>query len=72
MDTQGVDGVNLEDAISKCGDLTKWKFEVTPDDVTYEWFAHGNLPIGTKSCVGEAVVSVGGVLSTVGNCNGAG
>lgn len=41
-------------------------FETTPKDPTYQWYAHGNLPIGRKLCVGRATVSAGGI--TVGNC----
>ena len=54
-----------------CGDLTKWSFEArTNDPQGYQWYAKGNLPIGTKACVGRAVVSAGGASSD--GCNGAG
>ena len=43
---------------------------MTPDDPTYQWYASGHLPIGTKACVGRAVVSAGGAND--GNCHGAG
>ena len=54
-----------------CGDLTKWSFEArTNDPQGYQWFAKGNLPIGTKGCVGRAVVSAGGASPD--GCKGAG
>lgn len=40
------------------------------NDVKYQWYALGNLPIGTKSCMSRAVVSVGGTSAA--NCHGAG
>ena len=63
---------NLKAAISKCGALTDWSFQYTPKDPTYQWYAHGNLPIGTKTCVGKAVEHAGGDGATRGNCHGAG
>ncbi|KAL8916908.1 MAG: hypothetical protein Q9208_008272 [Pyrenodesmia sp. 3 TL-2023] len=56
----GKDGEGLRDEVEGCGALTKWHFEWTPDDTVYEWFASGQLPIGTKACVGRALVSAGG------------
>ena len=66
----GTDGSGLKTQIKGCGDLTKWKFQMTPTNPTYQWFASGQLPIGVKDCVGNAVISAGG--STVGDCHGAG
>lgn len=66
----GTNGDGLKKELSGCGSLTKWKFEETPDDCCFQWYASGHLPIGTKSCVGRAVVSAGG--SGKGNCHGAG
>jgi hypothetical protein len=66
----GANGEGLHGQLSGCGDLTKWKFETTPDDCCFQWFASGQLPIGTKSCVGNAVESAG--ASSNGNCHGAG
>lgn len=66
----GADGGGLKREIKGCGALTDWQFEWTPHDVKYQWYAHGNLPIGTKSCMGRAVMSAGG--SSVDNCHGAG
>lgn len=66
----GANGEGLQNQLSGCGDLTKWKFERTPKDPTFQWFASGQLPIGTKACVGRAVQSAG--ASGNGNCHGAG
>ncbi|KAL8724857.1 MAG: hypothetical protein Q9166_007711 [cf. Caloplaca sp. 2 TL-2023] len=66
----GKNGEGLKDEIKGCGAITKWHFEWTPDDTVYEWYASGQLPIGTKACVGRALVSAGG--SGNGGCHGAG
>lgn len=66
----GANGEGLKAQLKGCGALTDWGFEWTPKDVKYQWYAHGRLPIGTKSCVGRAVESAGG--SSVGNCAGSG
>ena len=67
----GQDGSGLRDNINGCGDLTNWSFEPLTNDANgYQWFAQGNLPIGTKSCVGSAVVSAGG--GSADGCTGAG
>jgi hypothetical protein len=66
----GDNGTNLQNAIAGCGDITSWYFITTPDDVTYQWYASGKLPIGTKSCVGSKLQSFG--LPSAGNCIGSG
>lgn len=66
----GTNGEGLLKELKGCGAVTKWRFEYTPNDVKYQWYAHGRLPIGTKSCVGNAVLTAGG--STKGNCHGGG
>jgi hypothetical protein len=66
----GSDGQGLHNELSSCGAVTKWNFERTPEDCCFQWYASGHLPIGTKSCVGRAVVSAGG--SGLGNCHGPG
>lgn len=66
----GANGEGLREQLSGCGALTEWKFERTPDDCCFQWYASGQLPIGTKDCVGRAVQSAGG--SNEGNCHGAG
>ncbi|KAI9724278.1 MAG: hypothetical protein M1828_003702 [Chrysothrix sp. TS-e1954] len=67
----GSDGSGLKSQIKGCGDLTKWNFElVTNDPQGFQWKATGNLPIGTKACVGRAVVSAGGASPD--GCTGAG
>ena len=67
----GSDGSGLESQIKGCGDLTKWSFKtLTNDPNGYQWFASGDLPIGTKACVGRAVVSAGGQSAS--GCTGAG
>ena len=66
----GANGEGLKQQLQGCGALTDWGFEWTPNDVKYQWYAHGHLPIGTKNCVGNAVESAGG--SSKGNCHGAG
>jgi hypothetical protein len=62
----------LQSHIQHCGDVTNWNFQWTPNDANYDWYASGRLPIGTKSCVGSAVVDVGGPNSNAANCVGAG
>ena len=66
----GTDGSGLLKQLKGCGDVTDWDFELTPKDPVYQWYAHGHLPIGTKSCVGHATESAGG--TSTGNCHGAG
>lgn len=66
----GINGQGLRDELLGCGALTKWKFELTPDDCCFQWYATGQLPIGTKACVGRAVESAGG--SNKDNCHGVG
>ncbi|KAH0172234.1 hypothetical protein KCU67_g1814, partial [Aureobasidium melanogenum] len=57
----GTDGSGLKHQIKGCGDLTDWTFKTLTDDPQgYQWYAEGDLPIGTKACVGRAVVSAGG------------
>jgi len=60
VDKFGADGSGLRNQIAGCGKLTKWSFTYTPKDPRFAWFAHGQLPIGTKACVGRAVVAAGG------------
>lgn len=66
----GTDGSGLKSQIRGCGALTKWSFTYTPNDPRFAWYAHGQLPIGTKACVGRAVVSAGGAVPD--GCTGAG
>ncbi|KAK6844306.1 hypothetical protein PG995_014416 [Apiospora arundinis] len=66
----GAEGEGLKKELSGCGALTEWKFERTPQDAKFQWYAAGRLPIGTKACVGRALVSAGG--ADAGNCHGAG
>ncbi|TGJ88663.1 hypothetical protein E0Z10_g8 [Xylaria hypoxylon] len=66
----GANGEGLKHELSGCGAITKWKFEETPDDMRFQWYASGHLPIGTKNCVGRALVSAGG--SGADNCHGPG
>ena len=65
----GHDGSGLESQIQGCGDLTAWSFGKTTTN-GFQWYASGNLPIGTKSCVGNALVTAGG--SSASGCTGAG
>jgi hypothetical protein len=62
----GTNGEGLKDQIGGCGAITKWNFERTPNDVKFQWYASGQLPIGTKACVGRALQSAG--ESGDGNC----
>lgn len=64
----GASGEGLLQQLRGCGAVTKWHFERTPKHETYQWFASGQLPIGTKDCVGRALKSAGG--SGIGNCHG--
>ena len=66
----GANGEGLLNELKDCGAVTGWEFSWTPNDVKYQWYAHGSLPIGTKACVGSAVESAGG--SSRGNCHGPG
>lgn len=66
----GTDGSGLLAQLKGCGDVTDWGFELTPDDTVYQWYAHGHLPIGVRSCVGRATESAGG--TTAANCVGSG
>lgn len=66
----GAEGEGLKKHIRGCGDLTHWKFEWTPKDCCFQWYAAGRLPIGTKACVGRALESAGG--NGLGSCHGAG
>ena len=60
---------SIQKQIQGCGDLTGWSFEQLSNS-SFQWSASGNLPIGTKACVGRAVVSAGG--SSPDGCTGAG
>ncbi|KAL8893603.1 MAG: hypothetical protein Q9192_005103 [Flavoplaca navasiana] len=66
----GANGEGLKKEIEGCGALSLWKFEWTPDDYKYQWFANGALPLGTKSCVGAATQTAGG--KHAGGCKGPG
>ncbi|KAJ5911341.1 uncharacterized protein N7473_000644 [Penicillium subrubescens] len=55
----GKDGSGLKKQIGGCGALSGWHFE-TDTSGGWQWHAKGNLPIGSKDCVGRAVVSAGG------------
>ncbi|KAL8770318.1 MAG: hypothetical protein Q9209_003954 [Squamulea sp. 1 TL-2023] len=66
----GANGEGLEAELKGCGALTKWKFERTPDDVKFQWFASGQLPVGTKNCIGDAARTAG--AAGEGNCHGPG
>lgn len=66
----GANGEGLEKELKGCGALTEWKFGRTPDDVKFHWLASGQLPIGTKNCVGDAARTAG--AAGEGNCHGAG
>jgi hypothetical protein len=66
----GANGEGLKKELGGCGALTKWNFERTPNDTRFQWYASGQLPVGTKACVGRAVQTAGG--SDDGNCHGAG
>ena len=67
----GTDGSGLQKRIKGCGDLTEWHFEPLMNDPNgYQWLASGHLPIGTKACVGRAVVSAGGASPD--GCTGSG
>ena len=48
----GANGEGLKKQIGGCGDLTDWGFEWTPNDVKYQWYLYGHLPIETRHCVG--------------------
>lgn len=57
----GHDGSGLKQQLSRCGEITNWEYKTLTDDLNgYQWYASGNQPIGTKACVGRAVVSAGG------------
>lgn len=56
----GANGEGLRKELSGCGAMEGWKFEQTPDDCCYQWYASGKLPIGIKGCVGRAIQSAGG------------
>jgi hypothetical protein len=62
----GANGEGLRDGLSGCDGLTQWKFEWTPNDCCFQWYATGHLPIGKKACVGRALGSAGG--SGKGHC----
>jgi hypothetical protein len=62
----GANGEGLREELSGCGGLTGWKFQQTPDDCCFQWYASGALLFGKKSCVGRAIQSAGG--SSNGGC----
>jgi hypothetical protein len=64
----GAEGEGLKKQLQGCGLLTGWNFERTPDDCCFQWYAAGNLPIGTRACIGRALMSAGG--SSIDNCWG--
>lgn len=69
----GIMGAGLEQQLKGCGTLTDWHFEWTQYDSSgFEWHATGRLPIGTKACVGRAVMTAGGENASKDKCHGAG
>jgi hypothetical protein len=56
----GANGEGLRDELSGCDGLTQWKFEWTPNDCCFQWYASAHLPIGKKACVSRALESAGG------------
>lgn len=56
----GADGEGLLKELTGCGLMKSWKFEQTPHDCCYQWYASGDLPIGIEGCVGRAIKSAGG------------
>lgn len=66
----GPNGERLQDHLAECGVLTEWRFEFTPDDCCFQWYASGQLPIGNKDCIGDALLAAGG--NSRGNCHGPG
>ena len=59
----------MQEEIKGCGAVTDWSFSYLTNE-EFQWKASGNLPIGTKACVGRAVISAGG--SSKDDCTGAG
>ncbi|KAI9851348.1 MAG: hypothetical protein M1838_003904 [Thelocarpon superellum] len=57
----GPEGEGLLKEVEYCGPVKRWQFEHTPDDVTFDWYAHGILPLWTRDCVGWALLSAGGL-----------
>jgi hypothetical protein len=66
----GAAGEGLLEQLRVCGVVSEWQFERTPQDCCFQWYAAGRLPIGTRSCVGSALVAAGGAND--GWCKGAG
>ncbi|EXX75098.1 hypothetical protein RirG_044830 [Rhizophagus irregularis DAOM 197198w] len=66
----GANGEGLKRQLRGCGSLTAWNFQPTPQDVKFQWKASGQLPVGTRRCVGNALKSAGG--ADRGNCRGLG
>ena len=62
----GTNGEGLSAELSGCGMLSEFKFEQTPTDPNYQWYAAGNLPFFKNKCVGRAIQSAGG--SSNGGC----
>ncbi|MCJ1460189.1 hypothetical protein MMC28_010568 [Mycoblastus sanguinarius] len=56
----------LRRQLEGCGAITHWRFDVTPGDPDWQWYAHGNLPVGTSHCVARAVITAGG--TNTGKC----
>ncbi|KAK6088404.1 hypothetical protein SCUP234_00892 [Seiridium cupressi] len=67
---RGAKGEGLKSQIDGCGDITSWNLKWMPKDVEFQWCASGQLPTGTKSCIGSALQSAGG--SSPGSCTAAG
>lgn len=63
----GTNVEGLKRQLQGCGALTRWHIERTPNDVYFQWFASGQLPLGTKACIGRALMTAGG--SDNGNCH---
>ncbi|KAL8979053.1 MAG: hypothetical protein Q9205_005523 [Flavoplaca limonia] len=63
----GKDGGGLREELKGCGGwVGKWRFERTPDDPNYEWFASGRVASFQGECVGNALETAGG--NEDGNC----
>jgi hypothetical protein len=66
----GANGEGLYSQLKGCGWVTEWYFAWTPDDAKFQWYASGQLLVGTRNCVANALMTAGGAGN--GNCHGAG
>lgn len=60
----GADGEALKHTLGHCGAITAWKFRWMDGEGEHaekRWYAHGNMPLGVKHCLGKTLSKMTGI-----------